>query len=164
MWFLAPKIFSAKSVKKWPKFGQKMFSRPKKGRKCGFWPQKNFQPNQLKNGRNLTKRHYLGPKRVKNVVLAPKIFLAKSVEKWPKFGQKTLSRSKKGQKCGFGPEIFFQPNRSKNGQKTLSRPKNGQKCGFLPPKKIQPNWSKNGQNMAKRCFLGLKGLKKWFWA
>ena len=123
-----------------------MFSRPKKGRKCGFWPQKNFQPNQLKNGRNLTKRHYLGPKRVKNVVLAPKKFSAKSVEKWPKFGQKTLSRSKKGQKCGFGPEFFFQPNRSKNGQKTLSRPKNGQKCGFLPPPK---KFSQIGQKMAK---------------
>ena len=76
--------------------------------------------------------------------LALKYFSVKSVEKWPKFGQKTLSRSKKGQKCGFGPEIFFQPNWSKNGQKTLSRPKNGQKCGFLPPQKIQPKWSKNG--------------------
>ena len=39
MWFLAPKKFSAKSVRKWPRNGQKAFSRPKKGKKCGFCPQ-----------------------------------------------------------------------------------------------------------------------------
>ena len=105
--------------------------------------------------------------------LALKNFSAKSVEKWPKFGQKTLSRSKKGQKCGFGPEIFFQPNWSKNGQKTLSMCffatqknsakmvkkwlKHGQKMFSRPKriekvvlglKKIRSNWSENGQNMA----------------
>ena len=99
--------------------------------------------------------------------LALKNFSAKSVEKWPKFGQKTLSRSKKGQKCGFGPEIFFQPNRSKNGQKTLSRPKNGQKCGFLPPPKnsakMVKKWLKHGQKMfsrPKRIEKVVLGLKK----
>ena len=101
--------------------------------------------------------------------LAPKKFPAKSVEKWPKFDQKTLSRSKKGQKCGFGPEFFFQPNRSKNGQKTLSRPKNGQKCGFLPPPskknsaKLVKKWPKHGQKMfsrSKRIEKVVLGLKK----
>ena len=88
MWFLAPKKFSAKSVKKWPKFGQKTISRPKKVQKCGFWPRKNFQPNRSENGRNLAKRQFLGPKRVKNVVFGPeKIFSQisqKMAEKWPK--------------------------------------------------------------------------------
>ena len=51
----------------------------------------------------MAKRHYLGPERVKMWFLAPKIFSAKSVKKWPKNGQKTLSRPKKGQKCGFWP-------------------------------------------------------------
>ena len=88
MWVLALKFFSAKLVKKWPKHGQKMFSRPKKGRKCGFWPPKNFQPNWSENGQNLAKRQFPGPKRVKNVVFGPeKIFSQisqKIAEKWPK--------------------------------------------------------------------------------
>ena len=42
MWFLAPKKFSAKSVRKWLRNGQKTFSRPKKGKKCGFWPPQEF--------------------------------------------------------------------------------------------------------------------------
>ena len=88
MWFLAPKKFSAKSVRKWPKFGQKTISRPKEGQKCGFWPQKNFQPNQSENGQEMANRLFLGPKRVKNVVFGPeKIFSQigqKMVEKWPK--------------------------------------------------------------------------------
>ena len=89
MWFLASKKFSAKSVRKWPKFGQKTFSRPKEGQKCGFWPPKNFQPNLSKNGQNLAKRLFLGSKRVKNVVFGPeKIFSQisqKMAEKWPKY-------------------------------------------------------------------------------
>ena len=125
-------FFSAKLVKKWPKFDQKTLSRPKKCQKCGYWPPKNFQPNRSKNGRNLAKRHYLGPKRVKNVVLAQKFFFSQ-------IGQKMAKRH------------YI-------GQKTVKN------VVFCPPKKIQPNWSKNGQNMAKRCFLDLKGLKKWFWA
>ena len=75
MWFLAPKKVSDKSVRKWPKFGQKTISRPKEGQKCGFWPQKKFQPSQLENGQEMAKRLFLGPKRVKNVVFGPeKIF------------------------------------------------------------------------------------------
>ena len=110
MWFLASKKFSAKSVRKWPKFGQKTFSRPKEGQKCGFWPPKNFQPNLSKNGQNLAKRLFLGSKRVKNVVFGPKKFFSqigqKMAEKWPK----DFSRPKKGKKCGFWPQKNFQPN------------------------------------------------------
>ena len=88
MWFLALKNFSAKSVRKWPKFGQKTFSRPKEGQKCGFWPRKIFQPNQSENGREMAKRCFLGQKRVKNVVFGPeKIFSQigqKMAEIWPK--------------------------------------------------------------------------------
>ena len=87
MWFLAPKNFSAKSVKKWPKNGQNTSSRPKKVQKCGFWPRKNFQPNWSKNGQEMAKRLYLGPKRLKNVVFGPKKIFSqigeKMVEIWP---------------------------------------------------------------------------------
>ena len=83
-----PKKISAKSLRKWPKFGQKTISRPKKVQKCGFWAQKNFQPNQSKNGRNLVKIQFLGPKRLKNVVFGPKKNFSqigqKMAEIWPK--------------------------------------------------------------------------------
>ena len=88
MWFLAPKKFSAKSVRKWPKFGQKTISRPKEGQKCGFWPQKKFQPNWSENGRNMAKRCFLGQKNVENVVFGHKKNFSqigqKMAEKWPK--------------------------------------------------------------------------------
>ena len=127
---LAPKKFSAKLVRKWLRNDQNTFSRPEKGQKCGFWPQKNFQPNRSENCRNLTKRQFLGSKRVKNVVFGLKKFFSqisqKMAEIWPK---------------------------------DFSRPKEGQKCGFWPQKNFQPNLSKNGQNLAKRLFLGSKRVK-----
>ena len=144
MCFLAPKKFSAKSVKKWPRNDQKTFLGPKRVKNVVFGPPKIFSQIGQKMAEKWPTYLIQAQKGSKMWFLAPKNFSAKQVERLPKFGQKTLSRSKKGQKCGFGPEIFFQPNRSKNGQKTLSRPKNGQKCGFLPPPKIQPKWSKNG--------------------
>ena len=73
MWFLAQKKFSAKSVKKWPKYGQKTISRPKKienvvfgpekilsqiGQKMAeIWPKDVFMPKRLKSG--------IGPKKKK---------------------------------------------------------------------------------------------------
>ena len=96
--------------------------------------------------------------------LAPKKFSAKLVKKWPRNGQKTLSRPKKVQKYGFWPQKNFQPNRSKNGQKTLSRPKKGRKCGVWPQINFQQNRSENGRNLAKRQFRGPKGSKMWFLA
>ena len=110
MWFLAPKKFSAKLVKKWPKNGQKTLSRPKKVQKCGFWPQKNFQPNRSENGRNLAKRLFLGPKRVKNVVFGPEKNFSQIGQKMAKKWPKDFSRPKKGKKCGFWPPKNFQPN------------------------------------------------------
>ena len=62
--------------------------------------------------------------------MAQKKIPAKLVKKWPKYGEKLISGSKKG------------PN-----------------SGFWPRKKFRPNWSKNGQIMAKSCFLGLKRVK-----
>ena len=64
------------------------------------------------------------------MVFGPEFFLAKLVKKWPKYGEKLISGSKKG------------PN-----------------SGFWPKKKFRPNWSKNGQIMAKSCFLGLKRVQ-----
>ena len=149
MWFLAPKNFSAKSVKKWPKNGQNTSSRPKKVQKCGFWPRKNFQPNWSKNGQKMAKIRFLGPKRFKNVVFGPKNFSAKLVKKWPRNGQKTLSRPKKVQKCGFWPQKNFQPNRSKNGRNLAKRqflgPKRFKNVVFGPEK----NFSQIGQKMAE---------------
>ena len=64
------------------------------------------------------------------MVCGPQFFLAKLVEKWPKYGKKLFSGPKKGPNSGFWPKIFF-----------------------------RPNWSKNGQNMVKSCFLGLKRVQ-----
>jgi len=64
------------------------------------------------------------------VVCGLQFFLAKLVEKWPKYNKKLYSGPKKGPNSGFWPKKFF-----------------------------RPNWSKNGQNMAKSCFLGLKRVQ-----
>ena len=81
-------IGSVWQVKKWSRNGQKTVSRPKEGKKCGFWPRKNFQLNRSKNGRKMAKIRFLGPKKVKNVVFGPKKFFSqigqKMAEKWPK--------------------------------------------------------------------------------
>ena len=55
----APEIFLAKLVKKWPKYGEKLFSRPKKGPNSGFWPRKIFRPNCSKNGHGMAKDPFL---------------------------------------------------------------------------------------------------------
>ena len=71
MWFLAPKKFSAKSVKKWPKFGQKTISRPKKGKKCGFSPKKNFSQIGQKMAEKWPKYVFQAQKGSKMWFLAP---------------------------------------------------------------------------------------------
>ena len=86
--------------------------------------------------------------------LAQKKFSAKSVKKWPKYGQKTISRPKRIENVVFGPENFF----SQTGQKMAEKcPKYGQKMfsclkrlksSIGPKKEIRPNWWKNGWNMA----------------
>ena len=93
-------------AEKWPKD----FSRPKKGKKCGFWPQKIFQPNWSKNGRKMAKIRYLGPKRFKNVVIGPP-------KKFSQIGQKMTKirflGPKKVKNVVFGPKKIF----SQIGQK-----------------------------------------------
>ena len=64
---LGQKFFLAKLVKKWLKYGKKLFSRPKKGPNSGFWP-KIFWLNWSKNGRNMVNNCFLGLKRVQIVV------------------------------------------------------------------------------------------------
>jgi len=107
-----------------------LFSGPKKGPNSGFWLRKFFRPNLSKNGQNTVKSWFLGLKRVEIVVCGLQFFLAKLVEKWPKYNKKLYSGPKKGPNSGFWPKKFF-----------------------------RPNWSKNGQNMAKSCFLGLKRVQ-----
>ena len=50
-----PEFFLVKLVKKWPKYGVKLFFGPKMGPNSGFWPRKKFQPNWSKNGQNMAK-------------------------------------------------------------------------------------------------------------
>ena len=83
-----PQFFLAKLVEKWPKYGKKLFSGPKKGPNSGFWPKKFFRPNWSKNGQNMAKSCFLGLKQVKKVVLGlGKIFVPigpKMANTWPK--------------------------------------------------------------------------------
>ena len=74
MWFLAQKIFSAKSIKKWLKNGHKMLSRPKKEKNLVFGPENFF--SQI--GQKMAKSCFLGPKRVENV------FFGQKMAKWRK--------------------------------------------------------------------------------
>ena len=85
-------------AKKWLN-GERMFSTPKKSKKCGFWPRKNFQPNQSKYCQKTISR----PKKIENVVFGPEKILSqigqKMAEIWPKdvFMPKRL-------RSGIGPK------------------------------------------------------------
>ena len=82
--------------------------------------------------------------------LAQKKFSAKSVKKWPKYGQKTISRPKKIENVVFGPEKILSQIGQKMAEiwpKDVFMPKR-LKSGIGPKKKIRPNWWKNGRNMA----------------
>ena len=116
MWFLAQKIFSAKSIKKWLKNGHKTLSRPKKEKNLVYGPENFF--SQI--GQKMAKSCFLGPERLKMCFLA-KIWLN---------GQRMFSMPKKSKRCGFWPRKIFQPNQSKNGRKMV-------KSCFLGLKRFQ---------------------------
>ena len=154
MWFFALKKFSAKLVKKWLKHGQKMFSRPKKGQKCGFWPRKNFQPNRSENSRNLVKRCFLGPKRVENVVFGPEKFFSQIGRKMAEIWPKDIIQVQKGSKMWFWPRNFFSAKLVKKWPKDIIQAKKRSKMWFFAtPKnsaKMVKKWLKHGQKMFSR--------------
>ena len=51
-----------KFVRKWPKYGQKLFTKPKIGPKCGFRPKNYFWLIWSKNDQKMAKRTEKGPK------------------------------------------------------------------------------------------------------
>ena len=85
MWFLAQKKFSAKSVKKWPKYGQKTISRPKKIENVVFGPEKILSQIGQKMA-EIWPTDVLMPKRLKSGIGPKKKNSAKLVEEWPKYG------------------------------------------------------------------------------
>ena len=78
-------FFLAKLVKKWPKYGKKLFSRPKKGPNSGFWP-KIFWLNWSKNGRNMVNNCFRGLKRVQ--IVRRKMF-------WPNWSKNDQNMAKR---------------------------------------------------------------------
>ena len=173
MWFLAPKNFSAKSVKIWPKY---VFQAQKRVKNVVFGPEKMF--SQI--GQRMAKKCFLGPKRVENVVFGPEKFFSQIGRKMAEIWPKDIIQVQKGSKMWFWPRNFFSaksvkkwpkdiiqakkrskmwffatPKNSakmvkkwlKHGQKMFSRPKRIEKV-VLGLKKIRSNWSENGQNMA----------------
>ena len=94
-------------VKKWPNYGKKLFSGPKKGPNSGFWPKIFFWPNWSKNGQNMAKSCFPGLKRVQIVVFGPKYFWPN----WSKNGRNMVNNCflglKRVQIVVFGVEKCF---------------------------------------------------------
>ena len=69
-----PQFFLAKLVKKWPKYGKKLFSGPKKGPNSGFWPKKFFSAKLVKKWPKYGEKLFSRPKKGPNSGFWPKFF------------------------------------------------------------------------------------------
>ena len=85
---MARRKISAKLVKKWPKYGKKLFSRPEKDRNSDFWPRKIIG----QNGQKMVKKRpkvVSGPKKGPNSGFWPR---KKFRPNWSKNGQNMAKR------------------------------------------------------------------------
>ena len=83
-------IFFGKIGQKWPKYGEKLFFRPKKGPNSGFWPRNFFLTKLVKKWPKYGEKLISGPKKGPNSGFWPKFFFGQIGQKMAEIWQKVV--------------------------------------------------------------------------